>query len=175
MDQPAPAPNVDCAGAEGQVPLLQGVFLCAAATALFDGRFCCASATTDDSKPVLVVWQDKHTEVVDRSPVVSKSFILSWHAEAQRALTKWQPEYDVVFLFLTNRPLNGQGLGDADTLPRGLLVVARQQLDQYLSPTFAGRGLIPQADHREDAPAAVDDDAHGVGSGDDEEKEKKKK
>jgi hypothetical protein len=162
-DQPRPAATVGC-GAAGECELLEGVFLCAAGTALFDGRFCCASATAG-RKAVLVVWQDKHTEVMNASPTVSKQFILEWHAEAHHALVHWHDGYDVVFLFLTNRPLVEEGLGDAVTLPKDLLVVTRQQLHQYLSPTFAGRGLIPLADHRSTgAHAAADDDAGCGGS-----------
>jgi hypothetical protein len=140
-DRPPAANTVNC-GASGKIRLDDGVFLCAPGTALFDGRFRCASASAT-GKAVLVVWQDKHSAIMSQSRTVSKEFILDWHAKAKTTLRDWHQD-EVVFLFLTNRPL-GCDLGD---LPPGLLVVAREQLGRYLSPTFAGRGLVPRADDR---------------------------
>ena len=52
--------HVDCIEEDG-VELVNGVFLCAVGTAIFDGRFVCAN--TGSGKPVLVAWQDKHSQL----------------------------------------------------------------------------------------------------------------
>lgn len=155
---PSIVSKVDCKRTKN-VSLFKGVFLCCTGNSMFDGRFCCHST---GRKPILFVWQDKHPKL-SASKTVSTEYIRAWHSNAQRVLCKWHGKkqtqsssaacsaddvvepseqlYDVVYLFLTNRPLkNGEKFAD---LPEGLLVVTKSQLGVYLGPTLAGRGLIP--------------------------------
>ena len=136
------APDVDHSVTckEGVFTLVNGVFLCAPGTANFDGRFVCLSA--DGGKPVLFAWQDKHTQLAANTGVTAE-FIVEWHKQSSQCLQKWVSQYDVVYLFLTNRRLTGTDAARLDDIP-GLLVVTREQLTKYLSPTLVGRGLIPR-------------------------------
>ena len=135
VETPAIKHSVNCT--EGIIPLESGVFLCTAGTAVFDGRFVCASAGED--KPVLIAWQDKHTEL-DANGTVNCQFILNWLQRARQCLHRWSAKFDVVHLFLTNRRRVDEF---SAAIPHDLLVVTQVELTEYLSPTLAGRGLIP--------------------------------
>ena len=133
-DRPPVVNEVQCKERSDGVSLYEGVFLCADNTALFDGRFCAHTG----KKPFLLVWQDKHSALTSLT-TVSKSFIVDWHKKATEAMSEHHKTHTVVYLFLTNRRL---ACSPFDPDP-GLLVVTRDQLTQYLSPTLAGRGLVP--------------------------------
>jgi hypothetical protein len=135
---------VTCEAKEA-VPVLEGVFLCAKATALFDGWLVCSAA--DDGKPFLILWQDKHSELDCANDAVSVGFVKNWHAEATASLVD-TTDYRIVLLFFTNRRLSARGnldnkvkelLGACDSL----VIVARDYgLTQYLTPAFAYRGIL---------------------------------
>ena len=147
-DELAPVTTtVECKEERDRVSLFDGVFLHAYGTAIFDGRFG-LKATKSTHKPVLVVWQAKHSGLDTKKPVVSASNIHEWHSEAESALVEWQDEYDVVYTFLTNRKLTNRP--DLE-LPKGILVVTRDELSDYMSSTLAGRGLIPLDTDNNDA------------------------
>ena len=140
------APLVDrviCKGVPDGVKLFTGTFLCAPNTAVFDGRFCLG--IVGEMKPLLLVWQDKHS-ALDSKGTVSADFIHTWHHTATKALSAWCKIYKVVYLFLTNRLLTKE---DTFVPSEDLLVVTQTQLTEYLSPTLAGRGLVP-IDHWDD-------------------------
>jgi hypothetical protein len=132
--------EVYCKGRVEKVSLSAGVFLCSPGNALFDGR--CMFRCLD--RAVLVVWQDKHSQLETSSDDVNCSDIAIWFKLAHASMQEWHKKHHVMFLFVTNRRLVR-----TDTLsPQffsahpGLLVVTRAELADYLSPTFVGRGLI---------------------------------
>lgn len=125
---------------EGQCDSNDRIFLCSPGNALIDGRFVCASADAT-MKPILFVWQDKHSSPDTERDTVNKKFILDWHANVSKAMKSWKNSFDVVYVFLTNRRLTKPHEFQA-SLPTDLLAITRIELSAYLSPTFAGRGLL---------------------------------
>jgi len=136
--RPAVSDTVNCDKRKA-VPLVGNVFLCKNGNTLFDGRFALRAA--ESNKAVLVVWQDKHTELRTNNPLNAK-FIKQWHEQSIKVMEHWTTTYTVVYMFLTNRRLTDK-LGE---LPEGLLVVTQEQLRTYLTGTLAERGLAPFPD-----------------------------
>jgi len=136
------------------------VVKCAKNTALIDGYFATAAtpagAGSSSAKPVLVVYQDKHSELDTRRAVVTGDNIRSWHASTVKAMQNWSDRYDLLYLYVTNRQLIGSE--PAATLVaacQSLLVVTHDQLGEYLSPTLAARGLLaPETADPNKAPGA---------------------
>jgi hypothetical protein len=128
--------SIDCVG--GQFDLTKGVFLCSSGNAHFDGRFACNPVDMSE-QPVLFVWQDKHSALETVNDAVAAAFVLTWLESARSSMSKWSTSFDVVFVFLTNRRLTGSLPSD---MPPDLLVISRSELAVYLSPSFAGRGLL---------------------------------
>jgi len=140
-EAPPASTNVECDDGK-RYSLLTGesVFLCAKNTALFDGRFVCQPVNTA-SKPVLFMYQDKHSEETTQRGTVTTSIIQSWYAKAVSAMVNFSKTFDVVYLYVTNRRLTAEPAALIDSCAQ-LLLVTREQLSLYLSPTLAHRGLL---------------------------------
>jgi hypothetical protein len=115
------------------------VFQCAPGNANFDWRFACEPA--DGGKPVLFVGQDKHSASETNDPTVSGPELRNWYNLAEASLASVAATYDVVIVYVTNRRFTGDQ-AVLDACPR-LLLVAADELECYLSPTFAHRGIVP--------------------------------
>lgn len=111
--------------------------------AMFDGRMVLADR-------VIAFWQDKHSLPTSADRGVSRSDISSWYEFASACTARWRAEgWRVILFFCSNRRLTAAPLKDDDALfsmRPGLIVVTRDQLTAYLTPTFAERGiLLPDA------------------------------
>ena len=84
-----------------KVNLFKGVFLCCPGNHVFDGRFCCHSSARDGkpSKRVLVVWQDKHSELGSKTSVCADDINL-WHMKAQQVLREWHGKRKLAYFFM---------------------------------------------------------------------------
>ena len=94
--------QVLCKAEEKPISLFNGVFLCCTGNPIFDGRFVCSIPARADKpqKNVLVVWQDKHSQISSTTSVVTAEEILTWYKNAQKVLRKWQEaSWDIVYFF----------------------------------------------------------------------------
>jgi hypothetical protein len=149
VDLVAVTSTVRCEEEKEDVALVDGVFLAAKNNALFDGRFVLPRAAPNIPH-VAVFWQDKHSELLTKDGTVAFKGILEWYAEARCATKLWRDAGHLVLLFfVTNRRLVGSA-PDFGTACDDLVIVGSEQLEQYLSPAFAGRGLVVTADEEED-------------------------
>jgi len=91
---------------------INNAFLCAPDNALIDGRVAFAttsstpSSTTTLTKPLLVFWQDKSTDVESKHGEVSVSDVKKWYHKAWTALEKFAAHYELCLFFASNRRLN---------------------------------------------------------------------
>lgn len=117
----------------------EAVFQCAAGNANFDWRFVCAAS--DGGKPVFFAGQDKHSAVETTDATVSGPEVQAWYNVATGSMKPLVDAYDVVVVFVTNRRFTSVWTETCAACPQ-LLLVSEDELDVYLSPTFAHRGLL---------------------------------
>jgi hypothetical protein len=131
---------------EGNLASLDGVVLCAKNAALFDGWFLLELVV--GGRRLLVLWQDKHSELDSVTDTVSVTFVRNWYAIALASTSDL--DVDVALLFFTNRRLTSKGdlASSISSLfaacPR-LLLVSRTEISTYLQ-LFAHRGLLALED-----------------------------
>jgi hypothetical protein len=120
-----------------QRPLEEAVFQCAPGNAIIDWRDGCLAA--DAGKPIMFAGQDKHSASETNDPTVSGPELLKWYNLVVASLALYAATYDIVVVYVTNRRFTGDR-AVLDACPR-LLLVAADELEDHLSPTFAYRGL----------------------------------
>lgn len=133
-DKVALSENIDCVDF-GIVPSNSGIFLACPGNCLFDGRFKLHLSTGDSFS---IFWQDRHSQLASNDKVTLDD-ISKWYKLAVKAVQNFHPHF--ALLFVTNRRLS-----DTCTVPfnefKHLLLITQKELTDYLTTTFAHRGLV---------------------------------
>ncbi|CAG8472137.1 18335_t:CDS:2, partial [Acaulospora morrowiae] len=121
--------NVTCS-------LEEGIFRCYKGNANIDHRWILDSA--DNGKKLAIFSQIKYSErgVITK---MSTSDIKGWYDITMKSIENYMNDYDVVLVLFTNRKCTGKI--NIETMPH-LLLIYPENLEKYLSPTFAHRGLV---------------------------------
>jgi len=122
-------------------PLETAIFHCADECANIDHRWAVESA---DGKPLAIFMQDKHSKYDTVDPKVSGPTLLEWYNTTLQSVSSYANDYEIILIFFTVHRFTGSNLQE---MPR-LLLIDEDCIKDYLSPTFAHRGLVvPPTDH----------------------------
>ncbi|GES82061.1 hypothetical protein GLOIN_2v1805244 [Rhizophagus clarus] len=116
--------------------LEEGVFRCCQGNANIDHRWILDSA--DNGKKLAIFSQIKYSER-DVTTKMSTPNIKDWYDITMKSVENYKNDYDVVLVLFTNRKCTGKI--NIETMPH-LLLIYPKNLEKYLSPTFAHRGLV---------------------------------
>ncbi|KAF9431563.1 hypothetical protein BGZ76_000148 [Entomortierella beljakovae] len=124
----------------------EGIFLCKKNAANLDCRWI---LETDDGKPMAIFVQTKHSDLTTDGNKFNQAQLNGWYKEISHSTSKYEKDYDVVIALITNREYNNpstmvRGRTDAygiNGMPN-LLLIDKPRLKDFLSPTFAHRGLL---------------------------------
>jgi len=87
------------------------------------------------SKPFMFVKQMKHTRI-GKVATLTPNYIRTWLHEAKQRLRKYEHEFNIVYIFITNRDVNEEKIKALVEEEKSLAVVAKQTLHRYLSPVM---------------------------------------
>ncbi|KAI8345773.1 hypothetical protein B0O80DRAFT_520125 [Mortierella sp. GBAus27b] len=132
--------------------LRDGIFHCAENCANIDHRWVLESS--DVKKPVAVFMQDKYSQIDTNDPTVGGPELERWYSNTLTSVRNYQAEYHVVLVFFTVRRVVQT---DFKRMPQ-LIVIDRDGMETYLSPTFAQRGLLRVPDGNETSSSSMDVD-----------------
>ncbi|CAG8550372.1 15703_t:CDS:2, partial [Acaulospora morrowiae] len=117
-----------------------GIFRCCQGNANIDHRWILDSA--DNGKKLAIFSQIKYSEC-GVTTNMSPPDIKYWYDITMKSVENYKDDYYVVLVLFTNRKCTGKI--NIETMPH-LLLIYPENLEKYLSPTFAHRGLwIDQA------------------------------
>ncbi|CAG8567503.1 3221_t:CDS:2 [Diversispora eburnea] len=114
----------------------EGIFRCYRGCANIDHRLVLDSS--DSGKKLAIFSQIKYSEC-DASTTISIPFIKNWYETTIASVKNYKTEYDVVLVLFTNRRCLGHL--NVGQMPQ-LLLIYLENIESYLSPTFAHRGLV---------------------------------
>jgi hypothetical protein len=114
----------------------KGVFRCYQGCANIDHRWVLDSA--DEGKKLAIFSQIKYSER-DATTTISTPAIKRWYDTTMASVKNYENEYDVILVLFTNRTCTGTI--DIEEMPQ-LLLIYPKNIENYLSPTFAHRGLV---------------------------------
>ncbi|GES74835.1 hypothetical protein GLOIN_2v1805244 [Rhizophagus clarus] len=116
--------------------LEEGVSRCCQGNANIDYRWILDSA--DNGKKLAIFSQIKYSER-DVTTKMSTPNIKDWYDITMKSVENYKNDYDVVLVLFTNWKCTGKI--NIETMPH-LLLIYPKNLEKYLSPTFAHRGLV---------------------------------
>ncbi|GES90818.1 hypothetical protein GLOIN_2v1805244 [Rhizophagus clarus] len=116
--------------------LEESVFRCCQGNANIDHRWILDSA--NNGKKLAIFSQIKYSER-DVTTKMSTPNIKDWYNITMKSVENYKNDYDVVLVLFTNRKCTGKI--NIETMPH-LLLIYPKNLEKYLSPTFAHRGLV---------------------------------
>ncbi|GES98232.1 hypothetical protein GLOIN_2v1805244 [Rhizophagus clarus] len=114
----------------------EGIFRCFRGCANIDHRWILDSV--DNTKKLAIFSQIKYSER-DVTTKMSTPNIKDWYDKTMKSVENYKNEYDVVLVLFTNRKCTGKI--NIENMPH-LLLIYPENLEKYLSPTFAHRGLV---------------------------------
>lgn len=116
--------------------IYDGVFICREGNALVDFRTAVRTPKENERKPILLLFQIKHTALSSTSNTITSSFIEDWCRDTLAAFSAYQSTFDIALVFVTNRRLVGD-------LPNSsnLFLISEKEIPAYLGP-LASRGLL---------------------------------
>ncbi|GES73730.1 hypothetical protein GLOIN_2v1805244 [Rhizophagus clarus] len=114
----------------------EGIFRCFRGCANIDHRWILDSV--DNTKKLAIFSQIKYSER-DVTTKMSTPNIKDWYDKTMKSVENYKNEYDVVLVLFTNRKCTGKI--NIENMPH-LLLINPENLEKYLSPTFAHRGLV---------------------------------
>lgn len=114
----------------------KGIFRCYQGCANIDHRWVLDSA--DEGKKLAIFSQIKYSER-DATTTISTPAIKRWYGTTMASVKNYENEYDVILVLFTNRTCTGTI--DIEEMPQ-LLLIYPENIETYLSPTFAHRGLV---------------------------------
>ncbi|CAG8524717.1 4769_t:CDS:1, partial [Funneliformis caledonium] len=117
-------------------PLESAIFHCADECANIDHRWAVESAS--DGKPFAIFMQDKYSKYDTMDPSVSGPTLLEWYNITLRSVSSYANDYEIILVFFTVRRFTGNNL---HKMPQ-LLLIDLDCIKDYLSPSFAHRGLV---------------------------------
>jgi hypothetical protein len=114
------------------------IFNCAAGCANINHRWVLES--TSNGKPLAIFMRD----TLDMNePTVSGPELKRWYDVTLQSVSSYSNDYDIILVFFTVRRFTGTNLLQ---MPR-LLLIDEECIANYLSPTFAHRGLVSPPDN----------------------------
>ena len=116
--------------------LEEGIFRCYQGNANID--HCWFLDSADNGKKLAIFSQIKYSER-DVTTKMSTPDIKDWYDITMKSVENYKNDYDVVLVLFTNRKCTGKI--NIETMPH-LLLIYPKNLEKYLSPTFAHRGLV---------------------------------
>ncbi|CAG8502250.1 6908_t:CDS:2, partial [Acaulospora morrowiae] len=116
--------------------LEEGIFHCYQGNANIDYRWILDSA--DNGKKLAIFSQIKYSER-GVTTTMSTPDIKDWYDITMKSIGNYKNDYDVVLVLFTNRKCTGKI--NIETMPH-LLLIYPENLEKYLSSTFAHRGLV---------------------------------
>ncbi|KAF9925588.1 hypothetical protein BGZ65_007660, partial [Modicella reniformis] len=119
----------------GEHDLSKGIFHCTTGNANLDYRWTLESL---EGKTLAIFLEAKHTST-DR--VLYQVELQQFYDGIINSTHNHREEYDVVVVIFTNRRIAGHDILDKEKMPN-LLLIDQSCIDQYLSPSFAHRGLL---------------------------------
>ncbi|CAG8597138.1 4343_t:CDS:2 [Ambispora gerdemannii] len=116
---------------------------------LDEGIFCCFRGcanivhhwildSANNRKKLAIFSQIKYSER-DATTTISTPGIKDWYDKTMKSVGNYENEYDVVLVLFTNRKCTGKI--NIENMPH-LLLIYPKNIEKYLSPTFAHRGLV---------------------------------
>ena len=114
----------------------KGIFRCYQGCANIDHRWVLDSA--GEGKKLAIFSQIKYSEC-DATTTISTPAIKRWYDTIMASVKNYENEYDVILVLFTNRTCTGTI--DIKKMPQ-LLLIYPENIKNYLSPTFAHRGLV---------------------------------
>ncbi|CAI2178094.1 8894_t:CDS:2 [Funneliformis geosporum] len=122
-------------------PLETAIFHCAEGCANIDHHWVLESASNE--KPLAIFMQDKHSEFDTNDPTVSGPELKRWYDKTLQSVSSYTYDYDILLVFFTVRRFTGSNLWEMPWL----LLIDDECIAEYLSPTFAHRGLVSPPDN----------------------------
>ncbi|CAG8635862.1 10024_t:CDS:2 [Funneliformis caledonium] len=116
--------------------LEEGIFRCCQGNANIDHHWILDSA--DNEKKLAIFSQIKYSER-GVTTKMSTPNIKDWYDITMKSVENYKNDYDVILVLFTNRKCTGKI--NIETMPH-LLLIYPKNLEKYLSPTFAHRGLV---------------------------------
>ena len=116
--------------------LEKGIFRCYQGNANIDHRWILDS--DDEGKKLAIFSQIKYSER-GVTTAISTPAIKDWYDKTMKSVNNYKNEYDVVLVLFTNRKCTGKI--NIETMPH-LLLIYPENIEKFLSPTFAHRGLV---------------------------------
>jgi len=127
--------------------LNEGIFHCADSCANIDHRWTIDSPSLNQDPslhrdPFAIFMQDKHSALTTESDQVKYVDLYNWYTNTLGSVREYNKfrRYDAVLVFFTNRRYVGSSKGLSDM--SWLLLIDKSRIKDYLSPTFAYRGLL---------------------------------
>ncbi|GES82614.1 hypothetical protein GLOIN_2v1805244 [Rhizophagus clarus] len=114
----------------------EGIFRCFRGCANIGHRWILDSV--DNTKKLAIFSQIKYSER-DVTTKISTPNIKDWYDKTMKSVENYKNEYDVVLVLFTNRKCTGKI--NIKNMPHILLIYS-ENIEKYLSPTFAHRGLF---------------------------------
>ena len=114
----------------------KGIFRCYQGCANIDHRWVLDSA--GEGKKLAIFSQIKYSER-DATTTISTPAIKRWYDTTMASVKNYENEYDVILVLFTNRTCTGTI--DIEEMPQ-LILIYPENIEKYLSPTFAHRGLV---------------------------------
>ncbi|CAG8792910.1 45284_t:CDS:2 [Gigaspora margarita] len=118
----------------------EGIFRCHRGCANINHRWVLDSS--DNEKKLAIFLQIKYSEC-DASTTISASFIKTWYETTMESVKNYETEYDIVLVLFTTQYCTGHL--DVGQMPH-LLLISLENIESYLSPTFAHRALVNKPD-----------------------------
>ena len=115
----------------------EGIFRCCyKGCANIDHHWVLDSA--DGGKKSAIFSQIKYSEL-DATTELSTPEIQRWYRRTMTSVKNYENEYDIILVLFTNRTCTGTI--DIEKMPQ-LILIYPENIKNYLSPTFAHRGLV---------------------------------
>ncbi|CAG8634545.1 6059_t:CDS:2 [Paraglomus brasilianum] len=116
--------------------LMNGIYHHATNNANMDYRWAIDSVS---GKPLAIFMQDKHSLLETTNSEITYKELFKWYTTTLESVRRYRDHYDVVLVFFTNRVCKGSS--DLSDMPQ-LLLIDSDCIQEYLSPSFAHRGLV---------------------------------
>ncbi|KAK3828337.1 MAG: hypothetical protein J3Q66DRAFT_322432 [Benniella sp.] len=117
--------------------LTEGIYHCATGCALIDHRWALSSSNNAE-KPYAIFMQDKHSHLTTTNPTIEQNELQEWYTATMSAVRRYAKKYNIVLIIFTVRRVTAN---DFSNMPN-LITIDRNRIQDYLSPTFAQRGLV---------------------------------
>jgi len=71
-----------------------------------------------------------------KNKTITWATVTNWHTQTSDALVKWKSEYEIIYVFITNKTITNIIDPNATNWPENLIVVHKPCLLTYFGPTI---------------------------------------